>query len=81
MNHRSANRGIPPSLLRPIGRPEASAKNKPTNRFTTTSTFVEDFNREHSSSSAAGGLVTMDSGPARTSNAFPVTSPNCVYLG
>jgi hypothetical protein len=79
MNHRSVSRGIPPSLLRPTGRPEASQKNKPATKFTTSTTFVEDFNMEHSASSV--GKLTMESGVARTSNACIVNSPSCVYLG
>jgi hypothetical protein len=81
MNHRSANRGIPPSLLRPLGRPDVSAKNRPTPKFTNPCTFVEDFNMEHSSTGVSVTVVTMESGAARNQNAYVVNSPSCVYLG
>jgi hypothetical protein len=81
MNHRSGNRGIPPSLLRPIGRHEASAKNRPAQKFTNPCTFVEDFNMEHSSAGVTVSVVTMEPGAARNQNAYVVNSPSCVYLG
>jgi hypothetical protein len=82
MNHCSANRGIPPSLLQPFGRPEATAKNRPAAKFTDPCTFLEDFNMEHSSASVTVSLVTVEqSGATRNQNAGLVNSPSCVYLG
>ena len=81
MNHRSVNRGIPPSLLRPMGRPDVSAKNRPTQKFTSPCTFVEDFNMEHSSAGVTVSVVTMEPGATRNQNAGHVNSPSCVYLG
>jgi hypothetical protein len=81
MNHHSANRGIPPSLLRPIGRPDASTRNRTNAKFTNSRTFVEDFNMEHSSSGVTVSLITREPSVARSQNAYVVNSPSCVYLG
>jgi hypothetical protein len=80
MNHRSVNRQTSQSSYRPATQSNGMgfSRTKAESAGGGTRSFTQDFNMEHSASSAGATRLRASSASDQSDQA---SSPNCVYLG